>query len=276
MPESLKFFKIDETSVYHDGYIYSFYRNLDPHTPNADHQFLASFHCSLKDQKNCHGRVHTTANWETDKRGRKFQWGIIKNGNHNHEPEQRDTTPKLKFYKYDESSVIRNGFIYAFYRKLDPPKPSGDVQWCAYYQTSANNQECCRRRIYTTGQWNIDKQGNVYQWGTFRNCEHSHEIQKGLFVAQEIMASANHKRNVCFYSSANIRHLACHMRTHTYDKPYKCDQCTYATKTSSALKRHIRTHAGEKPFKCSLCSYASTNSSNLTRHMGNKHSLGKK
>ncbi|KAI1690605.1 hypothetical protein DdX_22399 [Ditylenchus destructor] len=115
MAESLKFFKIDETSVYCDGYTYSFYRALVPTKTSADSPQWFSFQCSLKNQKKCRVQVNTTANWEFDKRGRKFYREIIKIGKHNHEPEHRDTTRRLKFYKNDEWSVIRNAMT------LTPP-----------------------------------------------------------------------------------------------------------------------------------------------------------
>ena len=69
------------------------------------------------------------------------------------------------------------------------------------------------------------------------------------------------------YSNA----LVTHKRTHTGEKPFKCDLCNYATSFSSTLVTHKRTHTGEKPFKCTLCSYASAHRVSLNAHMNNKH-----
>ena len=46
-----------------------------------------------------------------------------------------------------------------------------------------------------------------------------------------------------FYSCSETGDLKKHMRTHSSDKPYKCDQCDYAV---SHLRRHEKTHKNQK------------------------------
>ena len=58
-----------------------------------------------------------------------------------------------------------------------------------------------------------------------------------------------------------------HLRGHTQEKTYKCNQCSHAFYDSSTLKKHMRTHTGEKPYNCHLCTKKFTQSGNLKRHL---------
>lgn len=61
------------------------------------------------------------------------------------------------------------------------------------------------------------------------------------------------KCNVCNRVFPREKSLQAHMRTHTGEKPYRCDYpgCSRAFAQSGQLKTHQRLHTGEKPFVCS-------------------------
>ena len=105
---------------------------------------------------------------------------------------------------------------------------------------------------------------------------------KALFhpeYRRELMSSGkNDSCEFCGKVFKNCSNLTVHRRSHTGEKPYKCELCPYSCAQSSKLTRHMKTHgkgAGKEVLKCHFCAMPFSQHTTLEKHMRKCGSLPK-
>ena len=95
-----------------------------------------------------------------------------------------------------------------------------------------------------------------------------HDMQKH-FRARHRAKLIDHVCTICGYkTNFSINALRRHMKVHSNERPYKCDQCDWQFKTDAMLKGHNEmVHVGTRNHKCTYCQKEFKRAYALKRHL---------
>ena len=114
---------------------------------------------------------------------------------------------------------------------------------------------------------NINKNVQISDYYEDRQ-KRAREIQN---IKQSKTKDGLYKCRICEYSSKHWWSLEKHIRIHTGEKPFKCDECPMRFSDASCFRKHKLVHKNEFPFSCRICGMKTKQSSSLKLHCKSLH-----
>ncbi|CAH1250445.1 ZNF91 [Branchiostoma lanceolatum] len=110
----------------------------------------------------------------------------------------------------------------------------------------------------------IRKHLNVKKQYRCKNCDYTTTVRAEFLVHKMNYHVKMHSCKECSYTSNRSTDIVRHMKTHTGEKPYLCDECGFRSADKSNLQKHKQKNHQSRV--CDACGYTTTKKAQMNRH----------